>query len=193
MHSSVRLGVDVDSVLCDSVPSLLNRINYWQGTQLTKSDVVQWDFPVGNYATLGQLILEAFRDPEFVVSLPPMTGAVFHMSLLCQAFDVVVVTSRKQLTVGATREWVEKWFGPLPVVHTGDSKNDCQLDILVDDAPHNVVAFADSGRPAILFDQPWNRKVPVRPLVWRCRDWWQVYDTVYNHALPAVHKVYQKV
>jgi len=184
------LGLDVDSVLCDSIPDILSRINHEQGTSLEKKDVVEWDLPIGS-STIGELILEAFRDPLFLILLPPMDGAVEAVKRLAIDFDIIIVTSRKQLTTDATRAWVERFFGPLLVIHTGDTKNAHDLDILVDDAPHNVLAFADAGRPAILFDQPWNQKVPGHPLIWRCRNWPQVHRAIYAHALPAVlyHKV----
>ena len=179
------LGLDVDSVLCESIPSILWRINQEQGTNLEKNDVVEWDLPIGQ-STIGELILEIFRDPVFLMLLPPMDGAVEAVRRLALDFDIVVVTSRKPLTVDATRLWVDQFFGPLPVVHTGsESKNEHELDILVDDGPHNVIAFADGGRPAILFDQPWNQKVPDHPLIWRCSNWPQVHRTIYAHALPV--------
>lgn len=184
----LRLGIDIDSVLCDSIPRLLQRINYQQGIYLTKSDVVEWDFPVAS-STLGELILEAFRDADFVMSLPPMDGAQEAVKRLALDLDIIIVTSRKQLTIDATRNWVKRWFGIFPVVHTGDTKNGYDLDILVDDAPHNVVPFADTGRPAILFDQPWNQQVPEHPLIWRCWNWPEVHRAIYTHALPiALHK-----
>lgn len=184
---TTTLGLDVDSVLCESIPSLLYRINRECGVQLEKDDVVQWDFPVGE-STLGELILEAFRDPVFVKALPPMEGAVEAVKRLAIDFEIIVVTSRKQLTVDATREWVARYFGVLPVIHVGDgeTKNGHDLDILVDDAPHNILAFADSGRPALLFDQPWNQRVPDHPLIRRCKNWPQVHRAVYAYALPVI-------
>jgi len=184
------LGLDVDSVLCDTMPLLLDSINRERGTAITMLDALEWDFPVGD-TTFDALILAAFRDAELLLSLPPMKDSQRIVKLLAKDFDIVVVTSRKELTVDATKLWVEKHFGPLPVVHTGETKNGHDLDILVDDAAHNVMPFADAGRPAILFDQPWNQKVPEHPLIWRCKDWPRVHRTVYAHALPAL--LYEKV
>lgn len=183
--NTVKLGVDIDSVLCDSIPSLLRRINHEQGTHFEKCDVIQWDFPIGS-RTFGDLILEAFRDPSFLIDLPAMDGAKEAMKRLAYDFDIVIVTSRKHLTVEATKFWVEQRFGPLPVIHTGETKNGHDLDILIDDAPHNVMAFANEGRPAILFDQPWNQKLGLHPLIWRCGNWPAVFRAIYAHALPAV-------
>lgn len=180
----VRLGIDIDSVLCDTMPRLLEKINREHGTAITMEDAIQWDFPVGD-TTFDTLILKAFRDPVLLMSLPPMQGSQEAVKRLVNDFDLVVVTSRKELTVDATRLWVETHFGPLLVVHTGDSKNGHDLDILVDDAPHNVTPFAETGRPAILFDQPWNQKVEPHPFIWRCKNWPHVYRSLYAHALPA--------
>jgi len=184
------LGLDVDSVLCDTMPLLLEKINREHGTTITPLDAVEWDFQVED-TTFDALILAAFRDAELLLSLPPMKDSQRIVKMLAKDFDIVVVTSRKELTVDATKVWVEKHFGPLQVIHTGDSKNGHALDILVDDAPHNVVPFATSGRPAILFDQPWNQEVPEHRLIWRCKNWLEVHRTIYAHALPAT--LYRKV
>lgn len=181
----VRLGIDIDSVLCNTMPMLLEKINREHGTNISMDDAVQWDFPVGD-TTFDTLILAAFRDPVLLLALPPMEGSQEAIKRLVNDFDLVVVTSRKELTTDPTRLWVDEHFGPLPVVHTGDSKNGHALDILVDDAAHNVVPFAETGKPAILFDQPWNQKVPEHPLIWRCKNWPQVHRAIYAHALPAV-------
>jgi len=190
MTRSLKLGLDVDSVLCDSMPMLLKKINRDRGTAITMEQAVEWDFPVGD-TTFDALILEAFRDASFLISLPTMDGAKEAVKRLAYDFDIVVVTSRKQLTVDATRFWVEQKFGSLPIIYTGETKNDNDLDILVDDAAHNVMAFANGGRPAILFDQPWNQKLGLHPLIWRCENWPQVYRAIYAHALPAA--LYKKV
>lgn len=186
----MNLGLDVDSVLCDTMPLLLEKINREHGTAITALDAVEWDFPVGD-TTFDALILAAFRDPELLMSLPPMKDSQRIVKMLAKDFDIIVVTSRKELTVDATKLWVEKYFGLLPVIHTGDSKNGHDLDILVDDAPHNVLPFANSGKPAILFDQLWNQKVSLHPLIWRCENWFQVHRAIYAHALPAT--LYRKV
>jgi 5'(3')-deoxyribonucleotidase len=169
---------------------LLEKINREQGTHITIEDAIEWDFKVGD-TTFDALILQAYRDASFLIGLPAMDGAKEAVKRLAYDFDIVVVTSRKQLTVDATRFWVEQRFGPLPVIHTGGTKNGHGLDILVDDAPHNVMAFANEGRPAILFDQPWNQKLGLHPLIWRCENWPQVHRAIYAHALPVA--LYKKV
>jgi 5'(3')-deoxyribonucleotidase len=44
-------------------------------------------------------------------------------------------------------------------------------DVLVDDAPHNVLMAAADGGMAILMDHPYNRDVPTKRNPYRARSW----------------------
>lgn len=60
----------------------------------------------------------------------------------------------------ATLYWLH--YANIPhdnVMFTNGRKSDRGLDVLLDDAPHNIRSHQEAGEPVIIFDQPWNREV----------------------------------
>ena len=59
-------------------------------------------------------------------------------------------------------------------------------DVLVDDAPHNVLMAAADGGMALLMDHPYNRDVPTKRNPVRVRSWRDVDVAVaVTGAIPA--------
>ena len=44
----MHVGIDVDGVLADNVPGLIPRIRQRHGVIITRAEISQWDYPVGN-------------------------------------------------------------------------------------------------------------------------------------------------
>lgn len=172
----MRVGIDIDNVLCDSMESFLRRINARLGSSLETKDITAWNFAVGS-SNLSAEIIETLKDDSFVVSLPLMAGAKEAMSVIKANFDVVLLTSRNPEATVSTFKWVMRHFGAVPVYHTGDKcNNGCA--VIVDDAPHTIEDCCDMGVRVIIFDQPWNRNVKKHPLASRCFTWPQVLETL---------------
>jgi 5'(3')-deoxyribonucleotidase len=59
-------------------------------------------------------------------------------------------------------------------------------DILVDDAPHNVLLTAEGGGLALVMDHPYNRRVPELDGLRRVHDWMDVEHEVLAALLPRL-------
>lgn len=73
--------------------------------------------------------------------------------------EIVVVTTRPDYARESTQEWLA--WNQLPhneLIFTED-KTKWNLDVLLDDAPHNIEQAQAAGIRAIIWDQPWNRHV----------------------------------
>jgi uncharacterized HAD superfamily protein len=51
-------------------------------------------------------------------------------------------------------------------------------DVLIDDAPHNVLIAAADGTRALLMDHPYNRDIPAHTNPLRVHDWMEVQAAV---------------
>ena len=175
----MRIGIDIDNVLCDSMPAFLRRINARYGLHLEVKDITAWNMDLPG-TTLSKEIIESLKSEFFVRAFPPMEGACEAMRCLKRTTPhvVILLTHRGDETIVPTFGWVTRYFGAMPVHHTKDkSKHGC--DVLIDDSPYNIEDFIEAGgKWAIVFDQPWNRKVETTKRIARCSDWSGVLETL---------------
>lgn len=93
---------------------------------------------------------------------PAIAGALDGVANLHEAgHRITIVTSKPEWAQAATLDWLATHEVPhagVVFARRGESKADLSTaDLLVDDRPRNVEEWAATGRPAIMFGQPWNR------------------------------------
>jgi len=187
--SLLVIGVDVDGVLGEQVPPALQRISRKEkGTKLTKENITEWNFPIDD-TDISKEIEDALLDPVFVREMPVVQGSTSAMEKLYKKYHVVIVTSRPIETEQETKSWLKKNFKFHEFVNTREiGKNMLGLSVLIDDNLENVRAFASSGGYALLFSQPWNRKIENEGLenfirakkLIRCEGWDEVLKSLIN-------------
>jgi 5'(3')-deoxyribonucleotidase len=152
----VRVGVDIDGVLCDHVVGLARWVKARYGIDFEKNQVVEWDYNFGA-GTLVEALREAYHDDAFVESLPTIDGAVSGLRGLRSSSHVQVISNRPAYAREATRRWIGTHFGATSLLFVDGYKDYSPVDILVDDYPRNIEGFTQRGGIGVLFDQPWNR------------------------------------
>lgn len=100
--------------------------------------------------------------------------------------DVLFVTKRPRRAARDTLGWVSLMFGDLPILGVmvldgGEPKSSVRPppDVFVDDNPHIISdVLKHTYAEAILFDQPWNRRVSETDRLTRARRWTDVVNRV---------------
>lgn len=150
------VGVDVDDVLASCNEYALQILNDKFGTNFKLHDLTSW----GNDGLEINKRIEFFCSPEFVRSQPVYPGAKeFIDSLIEMGVEVFFVTSVPSSVYHARVEWIKEHFPSVPeknIVMAG-RKDIVKLDVLIDDAPHNILNSI--AKYPILFRRPWNAKV----------------------------------
>ncbi|WP_424005622.1 5' nucleotidase, NT5C type (plasmid) [Haloarcula salina] len=185
----MRIAVDVDGVLADHVSAVLSRLRAENdGFSRTNMSMTHWDEPLPELGTSLKPAIEAAEsDPEFVRNIPPVKGAVQGTTeLVDQGHELIIVTARPRAILPDTHEWLEANSIPHnyeEILSTdGQMKTVADTTVLIDDYPGHVNDFANAGRYAILFVQPWNRS-EVDDLIesaniFAAEDWEEVVDVV---------------
>jgi 5'(3')-deoxyribonucleotidase len=177
----MKIGVDIDSVTCKLMPSVLEHIQDKFGLTLTPEDIKSWnptfETSVG-VVDIGKEIRECFREDGFLESLPTIDGAKEALEEISKKHKVFIITSRWIGRYWETVEWVYKNLGKYPVLFSNGSKSGYGLDILIDDCPETLIDFYGSSRdlevrPIIIFNQPWNRDLHYLP---RANSWNEVLN-----------------
>jgi 5'-nucleotidase len=183
---NLRIAVDFDGVLFDHVPYLLRGFRDAHGIDLAEEGLRYWDFFQYRAVRERNLtwqcvsnVLHAIDTDEAIHRLPPRDP---HAKRVMRAWmdaghEVRVVTARGE----HARATTEAFLADHGIQHDSlvlGAARKTGYDVLVDDAPHNVLMAAADGGLALLMDQPYNRDVPTRRNPIRVRDWTEVERAV---------------
>ena len=139
---------------------VLQRIKEKYGISLSKEQITEWDYRIGDTDIKTEIEL-AEMEESFVKSMLPIEGCREALDILARSFHVVVATSRHPMTDSWTREWLSAngiKYNRLINTHA-EGKSLPEVQVLIDDYVGNIQEFVTSGsdsRQAILFSQPWN-------------------------------------
>ena len=111
----------------------------------------------GRHGTRVDVIYEFFNDPDFYRTQPVYQGAKEFVQKLSKMVEVFVSTAIPPEFMGIRAKRIMEEFPEIPSDHIymGSRKDKIQVDILFDDAMHNILA--SSARYPILMRRPWNR------------------------------------
>ena len=183
----MKILVDVDGVLADAAKPALAWVNQQYGTKLRVSCLRQYNQALkGTDTDIGEVLRTLMEDEGFVRHLSMIFYAKWAMWALYEFHRLTIITMRPTCADHLTKWWLYRKRIPYAeyVNCEGRSKSDFDGDVLIDDSEANCMEFAATGRPAILFDQPWNRRALVYPEdgIHRAWGWHDALDIVSHLA-----------
>lgn len=150
----LRIGLDVDDVLyeCNSYALQLLREKYGDRPELQISHITSW----GLRGDISDERIPYFNSPKFVREQPLFPGAQKFVRELCKIADVFFVTA---VPASCMSERAKRLLHDFPEVPAGNAligtrKDIVNLDILLDDAAHNI-SSSQASYP-VLMRRPWN-------------------------------------
>ncbi|MFA5861637.1 MAG: hypothetical protein WDA16_08075 [Candidatus Thermoplasmatota archaeon] len=175
----LTIAVDFDGVLFDHVPYLLRGFRDAHGIDLEDEGLRYWDF--FQYRAVREknltwqcvrTVLQAIDTDEAIHQLPPRDpqARAVMKGWAEEGHEVFVVTAREE----TARKSTETFLAHNQIPHDGlvmGASRKTGYDVLVDDAPHNVLMAAADGGLALLMDHPYNRDVPTKRNPLRVRSW----------------------
>ena len=154
----LRICVDMDEVLADTLTEHLRRYNQKLGEHMSVGDLWGkglWDVVSHDRQEQLRAFLEA---GDFFEDLPLMPDAQEVMRDLAGRFEVFIATAAMTFpnSFGPKYRWLQQHFSFLPPTHyvfCGD-KSILHADYLIDDMPRNLLQFEGTG---ILYSAPHNQ------------------------------------
>jgi uncharacterized HAD superfamily protein len=181
----VRIGLDLDGVLVDSIPRWVAVLNREAGTSYGADELPD------THGTPERAYHSDRNEVEMLILPGPVEGAAAAVqSLHAAGHELVVITARHPRLRGLTQAWLDYHGMPVHRLHflEGASKAPTALaeglDIMVEDTPHNALALAEAGVPVLLFGAPYNRGLS-HPLICRCEGWSGVLAQIRSGWRPA--------
>jgi 5'-nucleotidase len=171
-NSPLRICVDMDEVMADAVAEHLLRYNRDHNTTLSKADLHGKRFwqvvPEHHQAILDDYL----RAEDFFEDLDVMPDAPRVLAELQRHHEIFIASAAMEVptSFNAKYRWLARHFPFIPhthIVFCGD-KSILRADVLIDDNPRQLEAFAGTG---ILYDAPHNVAVTGYK---RVRNWQEI-------------------
>ena len=150
------MALDIDDVLvqCTEYAIKLANEKYKFDPPIQMPEVNKW----GKTGKRTDVIHEFFKDADFYRTQPVIEGAKEFVEKLTKITDVYVSTAIPPEFMGIRAEQIMREFPQIDPKHIymGSSKEKIHVDILFDDAMHNVLN--SNARYPILMRRPWNEE-----------------------------------
>lgn len=178
----MRIGLDLDGVIVDSVWRWGEVLNRYAGTRFGPEDLPD---------THGTPEMAAISDRyivEMTIGAGPVAGAAEALRLLRdEGHSLVVVTARTPRLRKLTEAWLEYHEMPVDRLHFLEGADKAPVvqaegvDLMVEDTPRHAVGMATAGVEVLLFSAPYNRHVE-HPLVRPCAGWSEVVRAIQSRS-----------
>lgn len=158
MNRNFRLSValDIDDLLMECTDYAIRLANekYKYDPPITIYEANGW----GKLGTRVDVIHEFFSDPAFYETQPVIEGAKEFVGKLSEMAEVFVSTAVPPEFMGIRAKRIIEEFPQIPANHIymGFRKEKIKVDILFDDALHNVLE--SNAQYPILMRRPWNQE-----------------------------------
>lgn len=176
--------IDMDDTLEGLCPEWVKYLNNKHGTSVKHSDITDWDMTKAFPSLERKLVYAPLVDPALWENVKPLPGAVEKVQqLINDGHKVVIVTASHQDTVSPKLNSVLFRYFPFLTykdVIISSQKQLIKGDVLVDDAPHNLVNGTYKG---ILMNAYHNAKYDAEANGFvRANDWEDVYKIICQMA-----------
>lgn len=150
-----RIGLDMDGVMFNFArryAQCYTRVH--PDDPVAEEDILK-DWNVAKTTKYGDKL---WKQPGFFFGMPPYPGWEWLFKWLCENYDVVVMSAaphhmlaEKTAALKALYPDFDEWN-----ILYGNRKDLVDLDVLIDDAPHNIEAVKDK---VLIVDRPYNQHV----------------------------------
>jgi uncharacterized HAD superfamily protein len=192
----MRIAIDIDNVIADTVPTLLPHINNIFKTNLLYDDIYMYDF----HTILGisnQEMKKRFWNKsstnKLFTKMKSVKNAKNVIAFLSKKHKIVFVTDRPKKLKSVTREWLNDREIPLHRIRhmAGGIKNKHSyaelekirgfgFDVFIEDKLEDAILLSKHCKKVILYKRPWNISKNVRKSFVEVDGWNEILKVIEN-------------
>jgi uncharacterized protein len=192
----MKIGIDIDEVLCDFVGALLERYNERNKTAFTKTQMHTYRLEDLYGCSTEEAWIhmnEILTSHDLHAKVPLIDGATRAIAQLKNEHTLWLVSARPEYTRDVTEAWIQHHFPDMfedtyligtegsggARCRKSDVVEELDLEFFIEDSLPNALDITEKGVPVILIDRPWNQgHVPSG--VTRVYTWDEVLEHVGN-------------
>lgn len=182
MKKRLKIGIDIDGVICDIMSSILPLIKTRYGTSLKKKDIYRHEIHEVLGVSERAFATDVFKDTVIKINHPAIKDAASYINRLYRKHTIVLVTSRPEIFNPITKKWLAKHkikFHALINIHKHKYTVLDGFDFFIDDHLKEVIyASSVKNLNVLLFDQPWNRSFNSAGTFTRIKSWKKIYSLI---------------
>lgn len=163
----MRLGIDLDDVLADTVKSFLKYYNNKYNHSFKKKDITHY-FLKNILGVTQEEMNDIFKDffNREIQNIPTVYGSKKAIKELKDKYELVIVTDRPQYTIIDSMDWVEEnfpksfkefYFTKVSGITKGEACELFDISIVVEDNLDNALDIIKHNSQVMLLDKPWNK------------------------------------
>ena len=188
-HEKMRIAIDIDDVLADSLPEFLEAFNRRFGLQISVTEA-GWEIfrrHPGIPPEQRQAFFAELYQADFLGSRPLLPGAREGVERLHgEGHRLFIITGRLRQDRDITERWLTQrglssFFqeivyrdGVQAPLHKRRAAERLRLDVLLEDEYEVALAAAELPVRILVFDRPWNQG-PLPSRVFRIHSWPDVF------------------
>lgn len=180
----MRIGVDIDGVLADSLPLWTKELNRFFGKNKTVEGIHLYDI-CQTYGITQKQLDEFLRlkGRYLMTAPPPVKGSTQFLPKLKEKHEIFIITARNKRYEGETVSWLKKCgipYDELILLGSHDKREACVgngVGVMIEDTLEVSVKVTAAGVPVLLLDAPYNRgALPEKVL--RVRSWEEIFRAI---------------
>ena len=177
--SRYTILIDVDNVLEDLNTAWVNALNKKYGFSVLPTDIIDWDIHKFFKGLSRTQVFSPLHNAEFWEQLTPIDKSQYYIErLINEGYEVYLLTSSHPDTIRYKYKFLHKYFPQIPFrnIIFCSNKQMVNGDVLVDDAPHNLIGGVYDK---ILMDAPHNKSFDAKLNgMYRVHNWDEIYYTI---------------
>jgi hypothetical protein len=189
----MRIAIDIDSTLHHYWDVLSDVSQRRFGIELPYEEQLTWGITRLRPEQL-ELCIEESHSDERILAGAPYPGAAEAVSRWHSEGHYIHITShRPEDRLQATALWLKRAGIPFDDLHCSfDKVSRCaelDIDLLIDDGPHNMSAAIERGIAVATILHPWNMDVCEEEDVLCARDWFELERLLLGTILARSHSL----
>jgi uncharacterized protein len=194
----MRIGIDLDETISDSIVGIMNLHNKQYGTSLRREDFDSYVFTdiLGVSKEEARKRVDEFFSVRHVKAIPPIEGSLEAINLLkSKGHELYIITGRGRARedVLHTEAWLEEHFpqifagvhyanvlgpdGTLKTRTKSEIAKSLRVELMIDDVLDFARDCGEAGIKTFLFDRPWNQS-ELPPNVARVFSWEEIAEKI---------------
>jgi 5'(3')-deoxyribonucleotidase len=185
----VRILIDLDGTVCDTLPDWLDCIFQRTGIRAWAHQITEWEMKQNSALSMltDAELYAPLHEPGFFANVRPLQGAIDGVEALRVAgHSIYFVTARcHPVSFHDTRIWLKRYFPWVDEERHLILAYDKEViygDVLIDDKPKTLLSYVNAWPHALCIapEHPYNNFIK-HPKVTVARSWRSIIDVIRAH------------